>query len=111
MTATSTEYADFIIDQLAPIGVIQRVRFFGGIGLTAGGVQFAMLMKNTLYFCVNDATRPSYEALGSRCFSYATKKGRVEVKRYYQVPDAIVEQRDEIVAWARKALVSAAVKK
>jgi hypothetical protein len=54
--AVSSDFADFVKDQLAPVRTLTSGRFFGGIGLAAGGVQFA------------------------------TKKGRVDVNKYYEVP-------------------------
>src|SRR3546814_9169231 len=68
MTASSSAYVTFVKEQLAPLREMASARFFGGVGLAVGGVQFAMLMDSSLYFAVSDATRPRYEALGSRCF-------------------------------------------
>jgi DNA transformation protein len=102
--STSSDYVDHIVDQLAQIGGIASGRFFGGVGLSCRGRQFAMMMGNTLYFAVDDSTRPRYVRQGSRCFSYDTKKGRVEVKKYYEVPADVLEDRDALVALARESI-------
>lgn len=104
MTAPSPDYAAYVVEQLAPIGGVASGRFFGGIGLSAGGLQFAMMMGNTLYFAVNEATRPKYLAMGSACFAYNTKKGRVEVKRYQAVPADVLEDPASLVSLAREAI-------
>jgi len=104
MTAPSPDYAAYVVEQLAPVGDVASGRFFGGIALSAGGLQFAMMMGNTLYFAVNEATRPKYLAMGSTCFAYNTKKGRVEVKRYQAVPADVLEDPASLVSLAREAI-------
>lgn len=104
MAGSSLDYVEFVKEQLASIPGVESGRFFGGVGLSIGGVQFAMLMGNALYFAVNDATRPSYEQMGSHCFWYKTKKGRVDVKKYYEVPGQILEDQDRLVLLAKESI-------
>lgn len=101
------EYLAHLLDLLGPIGPVQTARFFGGVAMKLNGRQFAMVMDGRLYFVVSDATRTHYKAAGSKPFSYATKNGRVEVRRYFEVPAGVQEDADELCAWARKALVAA----
>jgi DNA transformation protein len=104
MSSGSSEYVEYIVEQLSAIAGLTSGRFFGGIGLSASSVQFAMVMGNSLYFAVDDATRPRYEQMGSSCFSYNTKNGRVQVKRYFQVPAAALEDQGALVALAEEAI-------
>jgi DNA transformation protein len=105
--ADGTGFAAHVLDCLAPLGGVASGRFFGGRGLTAGGVQFGMIMSGRVYFVVDDETRPRYEALGSPCFSYSTTKGRVQVRRYHEVPGELLEERDRLVELAREAIAVA----
>src|SRR5215471_11855674 len=98
------DYAEFVLDQLTALRDVTSGRFFGGIGLSSSGTQFAMIMENSVYFVVDDATRQSYEKMGSRCFSYSTKKRRVAVKKYYEVPAELIEDQDRLVALARESI-------
>ncbi len=107
MGASSQQFTDFIMEQLAPIGELSQERFFGGIGLKSGGAFFAMLMDEALYFVVDDLSRPAYEKMGSHCFSYNTKKGRVDVKRFFEVPADMLEDQEAFVALARTSLAVA----
>ena len=66
-----------------------------------------MIMENTLYFCVNDNSRKKYEVLDSEPFSYVTKKGRVNVRKYYSVPENIFENQDFLILWANEAIKAA----
>lgn len=102
--AVSSDFAEFVKDQLAPVRGLSSGRFFGGIGLSAAGVQFAMVMDHSLYFVVGDATRRKYEEMGSGCFSYVTKKGRVAVKKYYEVPAEFIEDPDRLLGLANESI-------
>ena len=103
-----SEFARYVHEQLADLGEVKAGRFFGGVGFKLGDIQFAMCMRDTLYFVVDDATRPRYVAAGSGPFQYGTAKGARFVHRYYEVPADVIEDRDELARWAREA-VSAAV--
>ena len=72
------------------------------------GKQFAMIMGNTLYLRVNDATRPEFIAKGSKPFSYPTKARRVEVRTYFAAPEELLDSREELLAWTRKAILASA---
>jgi DNA transformation protein len=102
--ANSADFNAYVLEQLNDISDIQSRPFFGGTGLTRLGVQFAMLMGNTVYFVVDDTTRVLYEAEGSDCFSYNTTKKTVNVRKYYSVPAHILEEPDAVVSWARQSI-------
>jgi len=104
MTANSASFNTFILEQLQAIPALRSKPFFGGMGVTTHGLQFAMLMGNTLYLVVDNITRPTYEALGSVCFSYQTAKKTVNVKKYFSVPAHIIEEQDELMIWARTSI-------
>lgn len=86
--AVGGDYLAYVMDLLSVHGEVNSKRFFGGVGLVACGRQFAMVMKDTLYFCVSARTRPHFEEHDIEPFSYFTKRGRVQVRRYYEVPVA-----------------------
>jgi DNA transformation protein and related proteins len=105
MAGTSRDYIAFVMERLAPLPDITSKRFFGGIGLSCNGVQFAMIMGNSLYFVVNQTTRTRYEKMGSTCFRYDTKKGTVEVKKYYEVPADCMDDDASLLELAREAII------
>lgn len=88
--SASAEYTEYVLELLEPLGRVRTTRFFGGVGLSVGTAQFAMIMGNSLYVVVNDSTRPKYEKAGMAAFSYLTKKGRVQVRRYFELPEEIL---------------------
>lgn len=100
----SPEYVAYILDLLAPIGPFTTSRFFGGVGLSRSEVQFAMIMGNSLYFAVDDTTREQYTAAGMVCFSYLTKKGRVQVRKYFELPEEVLTDPAQLRLWANQAI-------
>ena len=107
MGKSSSEFSEFIKEQLAPLGELSTTRFFGGIGLTADGTQFGMLMDNSAYFVVDDTTRSIYQKMGSNSFSYITKNGRVNVNRYFEVPAQALDEPAHLLALAIESIAVA----
>jgi len=111
--AADSDYVDFVLDCMAGLGPVRPVRFFSGTGLTMDGVQFAMITKTSrLFFVVDDATRPRYLAAGMEPFSYTRRTGRREVQRWYELPEDVLMDADELRRWVADAhRIAAATKK
>jgi len=92
------------MELLEPIGPVQIGRFFGGVGISNGIAQFAMIMGNSLYFVVDEETRGKYEQAGMQPFSYMTKKGRIQVRRYFELPENILTDPEQLRVWASEAM-------
>lgn len=105
MAATS-EFIDFVKDQLAPLGHVTTRRMFSGAGVYCDGVIFALILRDALHFKVDDANRSAYEAEGLQPFSYEAKGRIVEVGAYWRVPERLFDDPDEMVEWARAALAA-----
>ena len=103
MTA-SAEYTEYVLEFLAPLFPVSIKRFFGGAGFYVDGVQFAMIMHNTLYFAVDDHTRKHYEQAGMQAFSYMTQKGRVQVRKYFELPEAVLNDPEQLQLWANESI-------
>lgn len=111
MTA-STQFIDYVLELLESVAPVRTGRFFGGVGISRGDVQFAMIMGGSLYLVVDDNTRPKYENAGMTPFSYTTKKGRIQVRRYFELPEEILTDPDELRMWVRESIaVAGKVKK
>jgi len=98
------EFINYLLDVLEPLGVIRHRRLFGGAGLYYDGKQFAILMDNRLYLVTDDTTRSSFERHGMLPFSNQTKRGRVLLKRYYEVPEDVMADPALLPVWARHAV-------
>jgi DNA transformation protein and related proteins len=104
--AHSREFLEFVKDQLAPLGPIVSRRMFSGAGIYCGGVIFALILRDTLYFKVDDGNRGAYQAEGLSPFSYQSRGKTVEIGAYWRVPERLFDDPDEMVAWARAALAA-----
>ena len=79
-----------------------------GVGLYAGDLFFALLAGDVLYLKADDSTRGALEAAGARPFQpYPDRPGGGGTMQYYSVPAAILEDRDELTAWAIRSVAIA----
>jgi DNA transformation protein and related proteins len=98
----SEGYLTYVLDQLRPIVPGIRVRrMFGGVGLYATDLFFAVIDDDVLYLKVDDATRGEYEARGMPPFSPI--EGHASMN-YSQLPEEILEEREALQLWTSRAL-------
>jgi DNA transformation protein len=100
---------DFVLDQLAALPGLRARAMFGGHGLYAGAKFFGILFEGRLYFKVSARTRGAYEARGMGPFTYQMP-ARTITMSYYEVPADVLENREEVIAWARAAMHVCAAK-
>ena len=101
--AISDSFRDYVLEQLAGLGAVTWRRMFGGAGLYAEGVFFAVLDNDQVFFKVNDDTRPDFLEMGAGPFD--PMPGREQPsKGYFEVPVLILEDRARLVEWARRAV-------
>lgn len=105
MTA-SPAFCAHLIDLMAGFGPVSLRRMFGGAGLYHGGVMFALVFDDTLYFKVDDRNRPAFEAAGMAAFTYEGDKGPVAMSFYEAPPDAM-EDAEMMRDWVRGAYEAA----
>jgi len=105
MTA-SRAFCEHVSDLLADFGPIAIRRMFGGAGLFRDGLMFALIADDTLFFKVDDTTRPRYEAAGMGPFTYQ-RNGETAALGYYQATEAAMEDADLMRDLARDAFAVA----
>src|SRR5262249_54328694 len=103
----SESFAEFLREQLAPLGRVTMRRMFGKTGVFCDGVMLGMVTDNTLYFRVDDHTGAgSREAHSFPPLNYE-KKGETIDLSFWRAPERLFDEPDELVAWARIALAAA----
>ena len=103
----SDNFAEFLREQLAPLGRVTMRRMFGKTGVFADGVMLAMVRDNTLYFRVDDENRETFkEAAAFPPLNYEKKGGSIDLA-FWRAPERLFDEPDELVAWARAALAAA----
>ena len=86
--AISQSYRDFVFEQLGRVAPVTGKSMFGGVGIYAQDLFFALIAENRLYFKVDDATRPGFEQRGIEPFR---PFGEDTAMGYYEVPADVVE--------------------
>ena len=103
----SASFAEFLREQLAPLGHLTMRRMFGKTGVFCDGVMLGMVTDNTLYFRVDDGNRDAFkEAAAFPPLNYE-KQGRTLDLSFWRAPERLFDEPDELVEWARLALAAA----
>jgi DNA transformation protein and related proteins len=103
----SDSFAEFLREQLAPLGRVTMRRMFGKTGVFCDGLMLGMVTDNTLYFRVDDHNREAFkEAEVFPPLNYE-KKGRTIDLSFWRAPERLFDEPDELVTWARLAVAAA----
>ena len=83
-------------------------RMFGGAGIYADGVMFALLSSDgVLYLKVDPSNEGDFEREGLPSFAPVMKGGRRAVMPYRKMPERLHDDPEELSQWAARALVAA----
>lgn len=108
--AVSTEYRIFVEELFEPLGPVKVKKLFGGAGIFAplpeGDVMFGLIAQQSIYLKVGDENRRDFEDEGMTAFTYG-REGKRGSMSYYEMPERLYDDPDELVEWARKALDAA----
>ncbi len=102
--AANAELVAYLMDALAPAGGVSFRRMFGGGGLFRDGLMFALIVADDLYLKVDAETEGEFIAEGLGVFEYDTSKGRKSLGTYRRAPERLLDEPDELLAWARLAM-------
>jgi DNA transformation protein len=103
----SDSFAEFLREQLAPLGRLTMRRMFGKTGVFCDGVMFAMVTDDTLYLRVDDDNRAVFKEAESVPPLNYEKQGRTIDLSFWRAPERLLDEPDELVTWARAALAAA----
>src|SRR5690606_19192543 len=79
---------------------------FGGAGIFADGLMIALVSNGDIFLKADDETAPAFEREGLGPFTYGAKRRR-EVMSYWRMPERLLDDPDELAAWAKAALAAA----
>ncbi len=104
--AVNPSYREFVLDQLGRVADGVRGRgMFGGVGIYAGDLFFALIDDDSLYLKVDDSNRGDFEKAGMGPFRPFGEGG--EVMQYYEIPADVLEEPDRLGPWVEKAIAVA----
>ena len=96
----SSDFVEYVLELLAPLGPVKARKMFGGYGLYHDGLMFALIGDEILYIKADDANRQQFTAAGCQPFSYH-KKGKPYHMSYYQAPAEALDDAQTLCEWAR----------
>jgi DNA transformation protein len=98
---------DFLSELFAGFGPVTIRRMFSGYGISADGINFSLVLRGAVYLRADDQTIPRFESEGSKPFQYEAQ-GKVRmIGSYWQLPERLYDDPDEVTEWARAAYVAA----
>lgn len=101
--AISREYATYVEELLSPLGAVSVCSMFGGSGVYLDGVMFGLIADEVLYFKADDTSKAAFADEGMEAFVY-DGKGKSMTMPYWQVPERLFDEPDELISSARIAL-------
>jgi DNA transformation protein and related proteins len=103
--ASSSEFHDFVLDQLAGLGELRSRKMFGEYGIYCDDLFFALIADESFWLKVDDVNRPRFEARGMKPFSPWESPKPMQ---YYEVPLDVLEDPGQLREWAGEAVEVAA---
>lgn len=92
--------SDFLIDLFAPFARVTVKRMFSGHAVYRDGVVFALAIRAGLFLKCDAETEPLFVAAGLEPFAYATARGTTTISSYRRLPDACLDDEDELRRWS-----------
>ena len=99
----SDGFKQFVRDLLADFGPISIRNMFGGAGVYANGVMFAILANDTFYLKADETSARAFADEGMQPFSYRPQGREPIAMSYWEVPPRLLEEPQELASWAREA--------
>jgi len=89
-----------------PFGAVTVKRMFGGHGVYAEGLFFAVESGGEVFLKVDAQSQPDFSTAGSSPFIYVAK-GKPMTTSYWRLPAIAHDEADELIRWAALGLEAA----
>lgn len=104
--SVSPSYRQYVVDCMERVVPgLRATSMFGGVGLYAGELFFALIARDTVYFKVDDSNRPDFVTREMGPFlPFGDER---EVMQYYELPAELLDEPEELRTWVEKAVAVA----
>jgi len=102
----SSDYLNYVLEQLAGLAGVGTRRMFGGVGLYCDERFFGLIDDDTLYLRVNDDNRADYTVRGMGPFRPYADRPELSMT-YFEIPADVLEDPPQLVSWARRSVAAA----
>jgi DNA transformation protein and related proteins len=104
--AVQPQFLAYILEQLGGLPDLRSRRMFGGVGLYSGELFFGLIDDDTVFFKTDGNNSADYISRKMPRFMPFPERPEA-VMAYYQVPADVIEDNEELKAWARKSVAVA----
>jgi len=104
--SVQAQYLAYVLEQLTGLGNVTTRRMFGAVGLYSGELFFGLIDDDTLFFKTDVTNAASYQARNMPRFMPQADRPASPMG-YHQVPADVIEEAEELVAWARRSVAVA----
>ena len=98
--------AEALRELFRPFGEVAVKRMFGGAGIYAEGLCFAIESDGEVFLKANALSQPDFTAAGSSPFIYVAR-GKPMPTSFWRLPAVARAEADELVRWAALGLEAA----
>ena len=102
--AYDPDFGDWVREHVAGLGPIEIKRMFGGAGVYANGLIFALLDDGVVWLKADETNAPLLMEAGARQFTYPSKDGEAMSMAYWSMPESGMDDPARAVAWARQSI-------
>lgn len=107
MAKKQTDFTNWLAEQLTPLGAVRVRAMFGGYGIYADDLFFAIIYDDVVYFKTDDMNRARFVEAGTEPFRYPAKDGTLTEMSYFSAPDSALDDPAELLDWGRLGLDAA----
>ncbi len=100
------EFVSYVVELMQSIGPVRAKAMFGGHGIFLEELMFALIADSVLFLKVDKQSESNFKARGLEAFTYM-KKGKEFKMSYYQAPEEVLEESEEMNYWANMAYSAA----
>jgi DNA transformation protein len=102
-----SEFTQYIVESLSTeIEDIRSKKMFGGYGIYADNLMFALVSNEELYLKVDSKNIDKFKELNLKPFTYTRKNKDIEMS-YYQAPASAIEDPEILAEWASLSISAA----
>jgi DNA transformation protein len=100
-------FLTYLLELLHPLGAVRHRRMFGGVGIYCDDVMFALTFEEQVFLRAQVDEQALFEERGMGPFTYEAQGKIARIASYWQMPPELMDEPDELILWARRAVVAA----
>ena len=100
------EFVSYVVELMQSIGPVRARAMFGGHGVFLEQLMFGLVADSVLFLKVDKENESHFKARGLEAFTYM-KKGKEYKMSYYQAPEEVLDDVEEMNYWANLAYSAA----